>query len=53
MTRVDNLIEYVKKLNENENGKELYLKYKEDIENVKPQECFEIFYSLLNHYCKC
>ncbi|NLY44073.1 MAG: DUF438 domain-containing protein [Clostridiaceae bacterium] len=46
-TRVKRLIEYVKGLKANLNGKELYIRYKEDIDNVTPQEAFEIFYSLL------
>lgn len=46
--RVSRLLEYVKGLKNNSNGKELYERYKEDIENVKPQEVFEIFHSLLN-----
>ncbi|MBS4535048.1 DUF438 domain-containing protein [Clostridium sp. D2Q-14] len=45
--RVDRLIEYVQGIRDNDDNKELYLKYKEDIENVQPQEAFEIFYSLL------
>src|SRR5690554_3275868 len=45
--RVNNLIEYVKGIKDNLNGTELYLKYKEDIQNVRPQEVFEIFFSLL------
>lgn len=32
---------------DNGEGKALYLKYKEDIETVTPQECFEIFTSKL------
>ncbi|MDF2676085.1 MAG: putative sensor protein [Bacillota bacterium] len=46
--KVINLIEYVKGLQLKLDGKELYINYKEDIENVKPQEVFEIFYSLLD-----
>lgn len=45
--RVANLIEYVKGLKAKLDGIELYAKYKDDIENVKPQEVFEIFYSLI------
>jgi len=45
--RVDRLIEYVKGIHKGLDGRQLYLKYREDIEKVKPQEAFEIFYSLL------
>ncbi len=45
--RVQNLIEYVRGLQNRENGKELYLKYRSDIEKVTPQEAFEIFYHQL------
>ncbi len=45
--RVVRLIEYVKGLKAKSDGVELYAKYKEDIESVKPQEVFEIFYSLI------
>lgn len=45
--RVSRLIEYVKGIENNLDGTELYLKYKEDIEKVKPQEAFEIFHSRL------
>lgn len=45
--RVKSLIKYVKGIQNNEKGAELYLKYKEDIQQVKPQEAFEIFHSLL------
>lgn len=45
--RVNNLVEYVRGLLRKENGKELYLKYRSDIEQVTPQEAFEIFYRLL------
>lgn len=46
--RVSRLVEYVKGLRNSLNGKDLYEKYKVNIENVKPQEVFEIFHSLLN-----
>ncbi len=49
--KVINLIEYVKGLQLKLDGKELYNKYKEDIENVKPQEVFEIFFSLIDEGC--
>jgi DUF438 domain-containing protein len=45
--RVDNLVEYVQGLMNKENGKKLYLKHKSDIEQVTPQEVFEIFHFLL------
>ncbi|ABW17644.1 DUF438 domain-containing protein [Alkaliphilus oremlandii] len=45
--KINGLIEYVKGIKDNLNGAELYLKYKSDIENVKPQEAFEVFYALL------
>ena len=47
MERTERLIDYVKGLKSNLDGKELYLKYKDDIENVVPQEAFEVFYSLI------
>lgn len=50
--RVNRLIEYVKGLQDNLNGKELYKRYKKDIESVNPQEVFEIFYSLLQDESK-
>ena len=43
--RVENLKDYVKRLMNKEDGKELYLQYRTDIEQVTPQEAFEIFYS--------
>lgn len=46
-TRVERLIQYVNGVKENYNGKELYMKYREDIEAVNPQEAFEIFNSLI------
>lgn len=46
-SRIRNLVEYVKGIMNKEDGKELYLRYKSDIEQVTPQEVFEIFYSLL------
>lgn len=47
-TRINRLIEYVKGLKNNENGVKLYDEYKEDIINVKPQEAFEVFKTLLD-----
>lgn len=46
--RASKLVEYVKGLKNNENGVELYNKYKDDIVNVKPQEAFEVFKNLLD-----
>lgn len=45
--RVPRLIEYVKGIENNMNGGQLYKTYKEDLEAVKPQEAFEVFHSLL------
>ncbi len=45
--KVNSLVEYVQGLMNKENGKELYLKHKSDIEQVTPQEVFEIFHLLL------
>lgn len=47
MERTSRLTEYVKGIQKGLNGTELYQKYKEDIQQVKPQEVFAIFYSLL------
>ncbi len=47
--RVSRLIEYVKGIKNNLDGKELYEKYKDDIQKVKPQEVFEIFYYLIQN----
>lgn len=44
--RIKNLTEYVQKLRNKDNPKELYLRYKDDIEHVTPQEAFEVFYNL-------
>lgn len=41
------LVEYVRGIQKDLNGSQLYLKYKEDIEHVEPQEAFEIFHTLL------
>ena len=40
VNRVDRLIEYVKGIHKGLDGRQLYLKYREDIEKVKPQEAF-------------
>jgi len=47
--RVNNLVQYVRGLINKESGKELYLKYKSYIEQVTPQEVFEIFYAQLKN----
>lgn len=44
--KVQNLIEYAKKLKEGGNPKDLHTKYQADIESVQPQDAFKIFYSL-------
>lgn len=46
--KIVNLLSYIKGLKNNENGVELYNKYKDDIVNVKPQEAFEVFKMLLD-----
>jgi len=46
--RVGKLMEYVKRLNNKEDGRKLYLEYKEEIHSVLPQDAFKIFYGLLN-----
>ena len=43
--RIERLKAYVQGVLDNEDGKTLYDKYREDIEAVTPQECFEIFTS--------
>lgn len=48
-TRIDNLSEYVKGVLNKENGRELYQKYKSDIEAVTPQEAFEVFYKQIEN----
>jgi len=48
MERVRNLAEYVQGLMENKNGRELYIRYRDDLEGVTPQEAFEVFTLLLN-----
>lgn len=46
--RIKKLTEYVKGLEVNADGKELYSEYKDFIEKVKPQDAFEVFKSLLD-----
>ncbi|MGB4499995.1 MAG: DUF438 domain-containing protein, partial [Natronincolaceae bacterium] len=50
--RTNRLIDYVKGIKSNLDGKELYDKYREDVENVTPQEAFEIFHSLIEEGVK-
>ncbi|GAA0724958.1 DUF438 domain-containing protein [Clostridium malenominatum] len=47
-TKINLLAEYVEGLMNEYDGKELYLKYKDAIEKVTPQEAFEVFYLQLN-----
>ncbi len=46
--KIIRLTEYVIGIKNNENGVELYNKYKDDIVCVKPQEAFEVFKNLLD-----
>ena len=46
--RIENLTAYVEGLLNKKDGKELYLKYKQDIEGVTPAEVFEILYRQLH-----
>ena len=48
MMKNENLILYVKELSSNGNGKELYEKYKEEIEKVTPRDAFVIFNYLID-----
>jgi len=48
MMRNEKLIIYIKELSSNGNGKELYEKYKEEIEKVTPRDAFVIFNSLID-----
>lgn len=50
--RIIGLAEYVQGLLNKENGKELYLKYRSDIEQVVPQKVFEVFHLLLQRGVK-
>lgn len=47
MNKIDNLYEYVKKLNSNYENKDLYYEYREDIEKVTPRDAFVIFNRLI------
>ena len=44
--RITRLIQYVQGLMNRADGKESYVKYKDDIEKVTPQEAFEVFYHM-------
>lgn len=48
MMRNEKLIIYIKELSSNGNGKELYEKYKEEIEKVTPRDAFVIFNYLID-----
>ncbi|MFW5649248.1 MAG: DUF438 domain-containing protein [Candidatus Alkaliphilus sp. MAG34] len=50
--RIKRLKDYVGGLRSNLDGKKLYAEYKEDIENVTPQEAFEIFHGLIEEGIK-
>lgn len=45
--KIDRLKEYIKRLNSKEDGRKLYLEYKDDITSVHPQDAFQIFHGLL------
>lgn len=47
MDKINQLITYIKRLNSKEDGRSLYLEYKEDIDTVTPQDAFEIFHGLI------
>lgn len=46
--RISRLIEYIERLNNREDGRNLYLEYKDEIHSVLPQDAFEIFHGLLS-----
>ncbi len=50
--RTENLKEYVKGLGARADGQELYLRHKEFIEKITPQEAFEVFKSILDEGVK-
>jgi hypothetical protein len=50
--KIKNLVNYAKGIHDKEDGKELYLKYREDIEKVTPQEAFTVFNTLLKEGLK-
>ena len=45
--KIDRLKEYIRRLNNKEDGRKLYLEYRDDINTVKPQDAFQIFHVLL------
>lgn len=45
--KIDRLKEYIRRLNNKEDGRKLYLEYRDDINTVKPQDAFQIFHGLL------
>ena len=45
--KIDRLKEYIRRLNTKEDGRKLYLEYKDDITTVKPQDAFQVFHGLL------
>jgi hypothetical protein len=47
MDKIQRLKTYIKRLNNREDGRSLYLEYKEDIDTVVPQDAFEIFHGLI------
>ena len=47
MDKINRLITYIKRLNSKEDGRSLYLEYKEAIDTVTPQDAFEIFHGLI------
>lgn len=46
--RIQRLLDYIKRLNNKEDGRTLYLEYKDEIHSVLPRDAFEIFHSLLS-----
>lgn len=50
--RTKRLMDYAKGLRSSLDGKKLYAEHKEDIENVTPQEAFEIFHGLIEEGVK-
>ncbi|MGM0396356.1 MAG: DUF438 domain-containing protein [Bacillota bacterium] len=45
--KIERLKEYITRLNAKEDGRELYLEYKDEINAVEPQDAFRIFHGLL------
>jgi hypothetical protein len=45
--KIDRLKEYIRRLNKKEDGRRLYLEYRDDITTVQPQDAFQIFHGLL------